>query len=162
MAIPHVWDFYTAWPQKETPRPSSTIRRFRSINTHKTFLLPITLFKALEHQYNGKVHKMTPFWKANTPTYILWGIMGRLNISFFSTGFWKMWEKNENFFFFYTKLSIYRIFLTHSMYTAKMTPQNTFCHSSWVWQYHMCETFSQPSHIEGPNIQGAPSCVLGT
>ena len=128
----------------------------RAKMTHLISQPPITLLKALEYQDNGISYKITPFWKANTPTYNLWGIMSLLNGSFFSRSFWNIWEKNEK-----AKLSIYKIFLTQSMYIAKITPQNTFCYSSRVWRYHMCRTFTQPGHIDGPNIEVVRSGVLG-
>ncbi|PIO28438.1 hypothetical protein AB205_0062780 [Aquarana catesbeiana] len=48
-----------------------------------------------------------------------------------------------HFFFYNTKLSIYTIFLTHSMYIPKMTPQNRFSYSSSVRQ---CETSTAWPH----------------
>ena len=63
-------------------------------------------------------------------------------------------KKNSSF------CHISRLFLTHSICILQITPQNTFCYSSWVWRYPKCATFTQRGHIQRPNMQGAPSGVL--
>ena len=119
-------------------------------------VLTAYLISSLTCQKSTNTPQMTPFCKEDIPRYLERGIVSFLKLSFFPH------NSLQNQDFFSHNCHISRLFLTHSICIPQITPQNTFCYSSRVWWYHMCETFTQRGQHAGSTIRrsGTPRPIL--
>ena len=76
--------------------PSGFLRAQILYFTPHYLSLPITVLKAIKWQDGTQPPQMTPFWKVDTPSYFLRGMLSSWNILYFATSCWNM----TNFFLF--------------------------------------------------------------